>query len=414
MKYILIALLLIGCGEKVVTKTVEVEKVVIVEVESTELNLSAEYIDQSTYWCIPQYYGDNVPKYCAAGTYTNKHIPLAFKANDDIYHVYTDNTKDDNFYVYAAKNNDEKALVHTIENWSDPHTNAVIHVLESGIVHIHIASRGLAHKFQSGKILASKTPYELDFECIDGCENINIEAYPQVWDTSWGEHVGYTNYLIDPRIHAARNIRTLWYRVGDDRKQLVEGGHYSISYYDGSTLYLAYNQLVDGKPDNRINIYLIKTVDGINWTNINNKALELPLLTHNDDTLIYESEGYVYLKDITHGKVLFTESTDYDPTIGTRIVKEWSVDGIRDITETNHNYNAGAYVGGNILVTQDGLKGWAGGDIVLYENYIEIARDNSSNCNYIRKVINSDDKAVVSCDNFHLNESASHYILTVD
>jgi hypothetical protein len=129
---------------------------------------------------------------------------------------------------------------------------------------------------------------------------------------------------------------------------------------------------------------------------------------------VYESEGYIYLKDITDGKVLFTESTDYDPTKGTRIVKEWSVDGIKSITETNHNYNAGAYVGGNILVTQDGLKGWVGGDIVLYQDYTEIARDNSSNCNYVRKVINSDDKAVVSCDNFHLNESASHYILTID
>jgi len=305
--------------------------------------------------------------------------------------------------------------VHMIENWNDPHTNAVIHVLDSGIVHVHIASRGLAHKFQSGKILASKTPYELDFECIDGCDNENIEAYPQVWQTSWGEHVGYTHYQY--REGDTMAYRMLWYRADNIKQKLVDGGHYSISYYDGEYLYLAYNQLVNGKPDNRINLYVIKTNDGANWTNIDGKALELPLLTHNEDAMVYESTGYIYLKDITVNdglKILVTESTDYDPTIGTRTVKEWSVNGVRDITETNHNYNAGAYVGGNILVTQDGIKGWTGGDIVLYKNYIKIARDNSSNCNYIRKVINSDDKAVVSCDNFHLNESASHYILTID
>jgi len=420
MKYLcfIIALLLLSCGgEKAVTKTSIIEK--IVEVESTELNLSTEYVAPSSYWCIPQYYGENkdVPKYCASGTYTNKHIPLAFKANDDIYHVYTVIEYGD-FYVYAIKNNAERVLVHYLENWTDPHTNAVIHVLDSGIVHVHIASRGLSHKFQSGKILVSKTPYELDFECIDGCDNVNIEAYPQVWETSWGEHVGYTSYLKDPDIHATINIRTLWYRVGEDVKQLVEGGHYSVSYYDGETLYLAYNQLVDGKPDNRINLYVIKTNDGINWTNLSGKALTLPLSPHNDDALVYESSGYVYLKDITVGdfglKILFTESTDYDPTKGIRIVKEWTPTGMTSITETNHNYNAGAYVGGNILITQDGIKGWTGGDIVLYRNYVEIARDNSSNCNYIRKVINSNDKAVVSCDNFHLDGTASHYILTID
>ena len=422
IKYLLIALLLAGCGGK--TKTVEVEKVVeviiekIIKVENTELNITKEYIAPSTYWCLPQYFGtDRIPKYCAYGSYTHKHIPLAFKANDDIYHVYTDNTQDDNFYVYAAKGNTEKVLVHTIENWNDPHTNAVIHVLESGIVHVHVSSRGINSKHQSGSILASKTPYELDFECIDGCENDNFEGYPQVWEASWGETVVYSHNLYDYDLHPTQWMRTPYSRIGDVRTNLVKGGHYFISYYDDGVLYVAYNLLIDGHPDNRINLYLIKTSDGINWTNINNKALELPLEPHSIDALVYESDDYVYLKDITFNdglKILFTESTDFDPTIGERFTKEWTVDGIKTITETNHNYNAGAYVGVNILITQDGTKGWIGGDIVLYENYVETARDKADNCAYVRKVINSNDKAVVSCDNFHLNDSASHYILTVD
>lgn len=413
------ALLLIGCGEKVVTKEVEKIVEVIKEVEITELNLSTEYIDQSTYWCLPQYFGENkdVPKYCSYGTYTNKHIPLAFKVNDDIYHVYTDNTKDDNFYVYAAINNEEKVLVHTIDNWNDPHTNAVIHVLDSGIVHVHVSARGINNGHQSGKILASKTPYELDFECIDGCENDNIEGYPQVWQTSWGEHVNYSHNIYEYDIHPKQWMRSPHYRVDGVRKQLVRGGHYYISYYDGKTMYIAYNLLVGGHPDNRINLYSIKTNDGVNWLTLDNKGLDLPLDPHNDDALIYESEGYVYLKDISVNdglKILFTESTDFDPTIGEKVVKEFKVDGIRDVASTNHNYNGAAYVGDNIILTNGDNNGWIGGDIILYENYIETTRDSSSNCSYARKVINSNNKAVISCDNFHLNESASHYILTVD
>jgi len=212
-------------------------------------------------------------------------------------------------------------------------------------------------------------------------------------------------------------MRSPHYRVGDVRKQLVRGGHYYISYYDGETMYMAYNLLVDGHPDNRINLYLIKTSDGVNWTTLDNKPLILPLAQHNEDAMIYESTGYVYLKDISVDdglKILFTESTDYDPTIGERVVKEFRVDSIRDIASTNHNYNGAAYVGENIILTNGENNGWIGGDIILYENYIETTRDSSGNCSYVRKVINKSDKAVISCDNFHLNNSASHYILTVD
>jgi hypothetical protein len=404
---IALAVMLSGCGVD------EKEEVVV---EQKELKISTEYIAESTYWCIPQYYGVNkdVPKYCAVGTYTHKHIPLAFKANDSIFHVFT-NLKDGNFYVYAMKDNTEKVLIHTIENWDDPHTNAVIHVLESGIVHVHVASRGIAHKFQSGAILVSQTPYELDFECVDGCENENFESYPQIWETTWGEHVGYTHYMYEENDPMA--YRTLWSRIGDVRQKLVHGGHYSIRYYDGEYSYMAYNQLVNGHPDTRINLYMMKTKDGVNWTTLDDRPLTVPLETHNEDAMIYQSMGNVYLKDITVDdsvKILFTESTSSDPTQGQRFVKEWKDGQIRTITETNHNYNAGAYIGENILVTQDGIEGWTGGDIVLYENYVETQRDNTSNCNYIRKVVNSEDKAVVSCDNYHLEEAASHYILSLD
>lgn len=430
---LILLFLVSGCGG-------ESKKEAVVEPEVILSSITTEYVASSTAWDIPQYYGINedVPKYTAVGTYTNKHIPLAFWANDDLYHVYTDNTSDDNFYIHAKKNNEEEVevhserkvtpeqylfeqldgrqrkLIHTIEDWNDPHTNAVIHVLPSGLVHVHVAARGLNFKFQSGKILQSKTPYELDFECIDGCENDNIEAYPQVWDTSWGEHVGYTYYLIDDRIHSTRNIRTLWYRVGGKRTQLVEGGHYSVSVYENGVLYLAYNQLIEGKPDQRINLYMIKTVDGVNWTSIDGKDLELPLLTHDEDALIYESEGYVYLKDIKGSSVLFVESSDYDPTQGQRFIKEWTVDGVKTIAETNHNYNGAAYMGEYILTSENGVSGWGGGDMVLYKDYKEVSRNSDMNCHYPRKVIGNDLKGVASCGQYNVEKISGHYIISLE
>ena len=382
---------------------------------AVKVNISREYIDRSTYWCLPQYFG-RVPKYCAYGTYTHKHIPLAFKANGEIFHVYTDNTKDENFYVYAAKGNSEKVLVHTIEDWEDPHTNAVIHVLDSGIVHVHVSARGIDGGFQSGKILASKTPYELDFVCIDGCDNDNFEGYPQVWSTSWGEHVTYSLNMFDYELHPKQWMRSPHYRVGDKRQQLVRGGHYFISFYDGETMYVVYNLLVDGHPDNRVNLYLMKTSNGIDWVTYDGKPLSLPLEPDSKETLIYKSEGYTYLKDLDVDdglKILFTESSDFDPTIGSMFTKEWSNSELKTISQVNHNYNAGAYIGDNIVLTQDGSD-WIGGDIVVYNDYKEVARDTSDNCAYVRKVINSGNMGVVSCDHFHLNESASHYMLTLD
>jgi len=377
--------------------------------------ITTEYIAESSLWDIPQYFGENkdVPKYTAYGTYTNKHIPLAYWADNTLYHVFTEISGDGNFYVYAAKDNTEIVKVHTIENWNDPHTNAIIYVDKEGFVFVHVASRGLSHKFQSGKILKSKTKYELDFECVDGCNTDNFEAYPQVWITDFGKYIGYTYYTKDEDIHPTINIRELWYRVNDKRQKLVKGGHYSVSYYDGEFLYIAYNLLIDGKPDNRVNLYLIKTKNGIDWLNIGGKRLNLPLEQHDDDALIYESTGFVYMKDITDGvRISFIESTDFDPTKGERRAKEWSDGVVSDISEVNHNYNSVSYIGDYIITTQDGLFGLGGGDMVLYSDGVEAYRDNSCNWNYVRKAVNSNKAAVVSCG--LSGGVGGHYLLRLD
>jgi hypothetical protein len=402
MKYLFILLLLVGCNSN------EQEKEIVHPIIKTE------FIANSTLWDLKQYFGENkdVPKYTAYGTYTNKHIPLAYWANDTLYHVFTDVNPDGNFYVYAAKDNTEIVRVYTIENWDDPHTNAIIYVDDQGYVFVHIASRGSLSKFQSGKILKSKYPYELDFDCIDGCENVNFEAYPQVWLTKWGKHIGYTHYIKDTDIHPKKASRQLWYRVGDERKLLVKGGHYAISHYDGEYLWLAYNHLINANADNRVNLYLIKTKDGGNWVNVDNKPLELPLEPHSDESLIYESDGYVYLKDIQDGKISFVESSDFDPTVGNRHIKEWDNGEIKTISETNHNYNSSSYFGEYIITTQDGVAGFGGGDMVLYYNGAEVFRDNSNNWNYVRKAVNNKKTGVVSSG--FSGGTGQHYILKLD
>ena len=365
---------------------------------------------------MPQYF-DGVPKYCAYGTYTHKHIPLAYKSNGDVFHVYTDNTKDDNFYVYAAKNNGEKVLVHTIENWDDPHTNAIIYVKSNGIVRVHISARGINNKFKRGYILESKTPYELDFECID-CDLENVEGYPQVWDTKWGLHVNYSLNMYDYDIHPTQFMRSPHYRLNDEIKQIVKGGHYYISYYDQTnhTMYVVYNWLIDGHPDNRVKLYAIKTTDGISWTNLDGKPLILPLPENSQDAIIFAGQGYTYLKDLKFdGKlnVLFTESSSADPTKGVRYLKEWKQGEFpKTIEKTNHNYSGAAYVG-QYIITTNSDRNMIGGDIVVYQDYREIYRDDSQNCAYVRKVMNSRSDAVVSCDNFHSDGKASHYLIKI-
>ena len=191
MKYLILAVMLLTACNSEVKEVVKVEVKPAAQVIATAIPRVGIFTDwtgfYSTWWAIPQLF-NGVPKYSGAfGTYTNKHIPMAVWANGNLFHVRTDNTEDGNFRVYAMINNYAEVVVHTIENWNDPHTNASINVLPSGHVQVHIASRGLAHKFQSGKIYKSKTPYSLDFECIDGCSNVNYEAYPQVHNTPWGE-----------------------------------------------------------------------------------------------------------------------------------------------------------------------------------------------------------------------------------
>ena len=378
----------------------------------------------SSWWERPQYY-NGVPKYSGAfGTYTHKHIPVAVEHDGDLFSVRTDNTEDDNFYVYAMKNG-ASVKVHTIENWDDPHTNASINLDRDGYVWVHIASRGLAHKFQSGKILKSQTPYKLDFECVDGCSdfNINYEAYPQIHKTAWGMHLIYTHYESGDN---NESHRMLWSRVGSTRTKLSKLAHYNVSAYDSENngrLCVASNTLLNSSPDMRVNISVICTRFGTsNWTDINRSLINF----NSDDEsnrIVYNTEikgAFVYLKDIIfiNGKlrVLFTESTTDDPTTGARWLSEWvQGKGVSKITQVGHNYSAGAYLkkDGKLYIVAgiSNSTGYLSGSLELYDTDYNLIDTLQGDYSYVRRVRGADGKAVMSQGASDIKVSGKHYNL---
>lgn len=228
------------------------------------------------------------------------------------------------------------------------------------------------------------------------------------------EHIlGWTYKLHLPKTWSSYHWRNLWVRTIYGTYEIVDDEAKSISYYNGEHLFLAYENFVNDEG----RIHLIKTNDGVNWTNINDDELTLPLSESNDETLIYNSGKFVTLTDITFDddlKILFVESDTENSDDGNISIKEWYNNNTLKITDTNHNQNSAAYFNGNIVTIQDGEAGIPGGDIVIYEKYVEKFRDDSTNCNYFRKAINSTEKSVVSCSPTSLNESSSHYIVNGD
>lgn len=420
---LMLILILTACGsgeDKEVIKPEPQPKPLITSLSSEDTGNSC------TWWQIPQNYG-GITKYGGPlCTYTHKHVPLAVSNGSDLFFTTTDNTQDDNFYVYAHKNG-EKVLVHQIDGWEDPHTNASIQLDTNGHVMVHVASRGLDFKFQSGKILKSKTPHELDFECIDGCDSVNFEAYPQVYQTDFGYYVGYTHYVKDPDIHASRNVREIWYRLNGARTRIAKGAHYQNTFYYDGNVYTFFNYLKNASADSRYNLFALKTSDGVNWTNLNGDPITLPVEQNDESILVYETESkntYVYLKDTFYDengvRFLFTESDSSDPTTGTRTLKEYRNNEVHVVSETNHNYSSGAYVRLNdktyiIANTNDGSQYLGGMATILNgEDYsvIDVLTDNSYS--YIRRIHGIDGLAVAGKGESSTFINSQHALIKVE
>ncbi|QTH72254.1 hypothetical protein [Pseudoalteromonas xiamenensis] len=379
---------------------------------------------QSSYFCLDQQLYNGVPKYCGAtGTYTYKHIPVAVEKNSNHFEVFSNN-ENGNLVTYLVKNYNEKVKVHTEYNWNDPHTNAVVDVDKDGYVYVQLSSRGLGHKYRSGHLYKSTAPYGTDFQKLKGAPNHGDfnQSYPQLHlDHSANRLAIFTRY----EYVGTSSVRTLWVDNNGTERKLVEGGHYAVSdTNDDGEFYVAYNYHPNFNLDRRANIHVIRsnTLNPTVWYNIKGEKLTLPLLENDPRTLVYNSEAkgtYIYMKDIvaeekgTAGgvRILFTESTSFDPTKGSRYVKDMNIKSanniqINTLTATNHNYSAATYLtdkwGWHVqgaLVNGNNGKPYFGGDI----NYFSDTRtgwklDNTTkgNFTYIRKVRGSGYKAVGS------------------
>lgn len=426
MKYLILILTLFlsACGSEQATANNEAAQ----GFHSPPEMLATWTGDYSSWWKRPQYYS-GIPKYSGAfGTYTHKHIPVAVSRNGSTFSVRTDNTEDDNFYIYAMKDG-VSVKVYTIYNWDDPHTNAAINVDGEGYVWIHVASRGLAHKFQGGRILKSQTPYELDFECVDGCSdsNVNYEAYPQIHNTDIGMNLIYTHYETD--IGSNESHRRTWSRFNGERTKLSRLAHYNVSAYDSENtklLCVASNTLLNSSPDARVNLSVICTRYGnYNWTTESGSLINLDSLDESN-RIVYETQSkgtYIYLKDIifVNGKlrVLFTESTTDNPSEGTRYLKEWVKDvGVSTITEVGHNYSAGAYLkkNGNLYIVagKSTSTGYLSGDLELYGDSYSLIDTLQGDFSYVRRVVGTDGKAVMSSGTSDYATRGKHYELYLE
>jgi len=331
-------------------------------------------IHESSWYKLPWWEHNGYPKYSGAlGTYTAKHIPIAVNDGDVDYYIFSDNNSG-NLEIFVADTNGNKTLVHTINDVTDPHDNAVINVIDD-YIYIVCAARG---NKRIGSCYKSVNKNDISsFELID----TGWWAYPQLWENT----MLFTRY-------SSGNIRELYSKVNWAEIKLVSGGHYATSFYDGEWVHLAYNWHEDDNLDKRTNVYYMKSRDGYTWFNKDDEKLTLPLLPDDNKTLIHDTGGYVYMKDIEvidgEVKILAVVSSSFYPDEGSRYLNCFGLNSSVQICEVGHNYNTGGFVDGYIVTPTIGEFGYCGGDIEVFDidGTHQLKCGFSYKYNYIRKV----------------------------
>ena len=308
-------------------------------------------------------------------TYTAKHIPVAVRGNNVDYYTFSDNSSGD-LKIYIANSLGDKTLIRTIDRVIDPHDNAVVNYWD-GYIWVVAAARG---NKRIGYSYRSK--YKDDIS-----EFIQVGsgywAYPHLWQKA----LLYTVYDID-------NTRELYARNTSCDQKLVSGGHYNISYDDGETIHMVYNWHEDKNLDKRRHIFYMTSKDGCVWTDKNDNILTLPLSEFDQQTLLYESPYYAYLKDIQvidgELNILTVFSDSFYPDEGSRQLYNLTLNTKTLITNIGHNYNTGGYVNGYIVTPVNGQFGYAGGDIEVFNlnGTRQLKAGFSYQYNYCRKVFN--------------------------
>ncbi len=297
----------------------------------------------------------------------------------------------------------------------DAHDNPVMSIDEAGHIWIFSNSHGTS---RPSFIHRSRKPYDIrDFELI---LTTNF-SYGHPW---W--HPG-KGFLFLQTLYENKG-RSLYFNTSQDGKEWskpqllarAELGHYQITARRGDKAASVFN--IHPLPvglNNRTNLYYVETSDmGKTWQNVAGETLTLPISSMENPALVYDywkQKRLVYLKEVAFdgdGKpvILYLTTNGYesgpknDPRTwhtarwtGT----EWE---IRDLTQSDHNYDFGAlWIDDDgtwrvIAPTEPGARPYTtGGDMVLWTSkdkgttwnrVRQLTKDSERNHGYARKPIN--------------------------
>lgn len=309
----------------------------------------------ASWYELPQYF-NSVPKYSGGmGTYTAKHLPVAVSCNLGRWATYSENHTGSLEIYLLNLDSGEKYLVHTVSGFVDPHQNAAIQC-GGNKLWLTVSAR-------------SDTRMGYSYSSTDGIHwtllGSHYRSYPQLHWVNGSLLTLYTNYERSADGSLGRELYS-----SCNGKRIVEGRHYMLSYYDGATVHVVYNDLIEdgtyGAADNRKHLSYTKSTDGgCTWTS---------------PVLWYSGDEYVYLKDFAmlYGNeltALVVLSDSVDPNTGNRYLYRITANSRWNMTTTNHNYTTGA------LLTETGTVLWPWG-ITKYAGGLF----GGMNMNYVRRV----------------------------
>ena len=375
------------------------------------------------------------------GTYTAKHIPLAYYAEEvnKTFFCYGGASKNENNLLLMVSYYDHKTGVvprPTIlidKQTDDAHDNPTIMLDDNGYVWVFVSAHGTT---RPSYIYKSREPYSVDsFELI---KETNF-SYPQPW---YIEGKGFL--FLHTLYHGGRFL--YWSTSPDgitwsEPQQLaaIKQGHYQISWRHGGKLGTAFNfhpetlssnwddPIRDSDPNAKLNglnyrtnLYYLQTEDyGATWKTIDGKTVKTPLTTIDNPAMVhnYEQDGLlVYLKDINYDKegnpvILYITSRGYEAgpknaprtwTIAFWDGSEWI---IRPAMVSDNNYDMGSlYIEKDgtwriIAPTETGPQAYnPGGEIAIWTSTDkgnswkkdrQITVNSEYNHSYVRRPVNT-------------------------
>tara|TARA_Y100000588_G_scaffold380085_1_gene463377 strand:- start:772 stop:2094 length:1323 start_codon:yes stop_codon:yes gene_type:complete len=357
------------------------------------------------------------------GTYTAKHIPMAFYAEavDRTFFCYGGTFKDKNQILAMVSYYDHKTgtvplpTVLMDKGTADAHDNPVLMLDDEGFVWVFVSAHGTV---RPAYLCKSREPYSI--EAFDLVLERNF-SYPQPW------HIPGKGFLFLQTLY--HGGRFLFFSTSSDgiswtKPRQLSGmahGHYQVSWFSGEKVGTAFNYHAEKKPGPpRTNLYYMETGDfGTSWQNASGADLELPLSQPEGEALVFDYASLdlqVFVKDVNFDAdenpiLLYLTSTGMEtgPQNDPRIWHtarwtgaEWE---IREAFRSDNNYDKGG-----IHIEKDGT--WrviaptetgpqlynTGGEVAVWTSadqggnwrkVRDVTRNSKYNHTYVRRPVNA-------------------------